>query len=50
MKRIAKGKNGVLSSAHPLATKAGLAVLKKGGNAVDAAAAVAVTRGVVAPA
>lgn len=50
MKRTARGKNGVVSSAHPLATRAGLSVLKKGGNAVDAAIATALTLGVVAPA
>jgi gamma-glutamyltranspeptidase/glutathione hydrolase len=49
MKRTAAGKNGVVSSAHPLATRAGLTVLKKGGNAVDAAIATALTLGVVAP-
>lgn len=50
MKRSASGKNGVVSSAHPLASKAGLTVLKKGGNAVDAAIAVSLTLGAVAPA
>jgi len=50
MKRTASGKNGVVSSAHPLATRAGLSILKKGGNAVDAAIAVGLTLGVVAPA
>lgn len=34
------GKNGMVVSAHPDATKIGLAVLKKGGNAYDAAIAV----------
>lgn len=48
--RTASGKNGVVSSAHPVATRAGLRVLKKGGNAVDAAIATALTLGVVAPA
>lgn len=36
---LAKGQNGVVSSAHPLASKAGLLMLKKGGNAADAAIA-----------
>jgi gamma-glutamyltranspeptidase/glutathione hydrolase len=50
MKRGSIGKEGVVSTAHPLATKAGLSVLKEGGNAVDAAIASALTLGVVAPA
>ncbi|MEK7782006.1 MAG: gamma-glutamyltransferase, partial [Verrucomicrobiota bacterium] len=39
--------NGIVSSAHPLATEAGLNVLKSGGNAIDAAVAVGFTLGVV---
>jgi gamma-glutamyltranspeptidase / glutathione hydrolase len=40
---------GMITSADPLATATGLAVLKQGGNAVDAAAAVALAISVVEP-
>lgn len=39
--------HGMVSSAHPLATQAGVDVLKAGGNAIDAAVAVGLTLGVV---
>ncbi|MDX8387936.1 MAG: gamma-glutamyltransferase [Ghiorsea sp.] len=41
--------HGIVSSAHPSATQAGLDILNSGGNAFDAAAAVALTVGVAEP-
>ena len=39
--------HGMVASGHPLATQAGVNVLKSGGNAIDAAVAVGLTLGVV---
>ena len=44
---VARGEKGAVASVHPLATRAGLAVLQTGGNAIDAAVAIGLTLGIV---
>jgi gamma-glutamyltranspeptidase/glutathione hydrolase len=47
--KIVRSKNGVVTTAHPLATTAGVTMLAAGGNAMDAAVAAAFTLSVVEP-
>jgi len=44
---LGTGTRGIVSSTHPLATEAGLQVMRNGGNAIDAAVAVGLMLGVV---
>jgi gamma-glutamyltranspeptidase len=47
LKPVVSGKRGVVAAGHPLAAEAGLRILEKGGNAVDAGVATVFAASVV---
>jgi gamma-glutamyltranspeptidase/glutathione hydrolase len=48
-KKVVRSRNGIVTTAHPLATTAGVKMLAAGGNAMDAAVAAAFTLSAVEP-
>ncbi|SVA81133.1 uncharacterized protein METZ01_LOCUS133987, partial [marine metagenome] len=46
---VVMGRNGMVCSGHPLASQAGIQILQKGGNAIDAAIAIGACLNVVEP-
>jgi gamma-glutamyltranspeptidase/glutathione hydrolase len=47
--KIARSRDGMVVAAHPMAAEAGVEILRRGGNAVEAAVATSLTLGVVEP-